>query len=386
MSILSELWWAGVRAVGGYVSVQRAFEHNPMIRGDNEGGSGRHAERAPFEVLAVGKAAASMASGALALLPAGTPGLVVTKRGHVGELVKDYPQLEIIEAGHPIPDVQSLLAGQRLYERVRALPVDSHLLLLVSGGASALAERLPPGMALLEWQRKTESLVASGADIHAINAERSKLSLIKSGRLLKAFSGARVSVLAISDVEGDNHSVIGSGLGDPRYLSCETQSHTVAANVTARSAIVDAARSQGIVVQENSESLYGDVYDIARNMAKAVRTGPPGLYLWGGEPTITLPDNPGRGGRNQALALAVAREMNSDTASHELLVAGTDGTDGPTSAAGGWVRDTLTYSVPELDKALERADAGTLLAAHNELFVTGPTDTNVMDLALCLKK
>ena len=134
------------------------------------------------EVVAVGKAAASMCRGALQQLPAGTPALVVTKRGHAGSIAEDFPRVEVIEAGHPIPDVQSLLAGQRIYERVRTAAEDSALLFLVSGGASALAERLPPGMSLREWQHKTERLVASGADIHTINAERRKLSLIKGGR------------------------------------------------------------------------------------------------------------------------------------------------------------------------------------------------------------
>ena len=386
MSILSELWWTGVRAAGGQAAVQRALENNPSILA---GGKNRQAV-APVEVIAVGKAAASMARGALGLLPVGTPGLVVTKRGHVGTLGADYKQLEVIEAGHPIPDVQSLLAGQRLYERVRALSSNSHLLMLISGGASALAERLPPGVSLVDWQRKTEDLVASGADIQAVNAERSKLSLIKSGRLLKAFSGAKATVLAISDVAGDEHSVIGSGLGDPRYLACPTYSATVAANATAREAIVQAARSQGLVVQENKERLYGDLYDVAHQIARTLRRGPAGLYLWGGEPTITLPEHPGKGGRNQALTLALARELTgitqTTTQAFEVLVAGTDGTDGPTSAAGGWLRDSSIYTRAELDDALLRADAGTLLGSHNELFVTGPTDTNVMDLALCLKR
>jgi len=139
-------------------------------------------------------------------------------------------------------------------------------------------------------------------------------------------------------------------------------------------------------VQENSESLYGDMYDVARRIAKTLRRGAAGLYVWGGEPTVVLPENPGRGGRNQALALAVARELHASDQRLELLVAGTDGTDGPTSAAGGWLRETSGYPIAEVNAALLRADAGTFLGARNELFVSGPTDTNVMDLALCLKR
>lgn len=388
MSLVSELWWTGVRAAGGRASVQRAIEADPGIlgRGSSAITSVTNKTSQAVEIIAVGKAAASMARGALEHLPADTQGIVVTKRGHLGGLAEDYPQLEVIESGHPIPDVESLLAGQRLYDRVRALPKESHLLLLISGGASALVERLPPGVSLLDWQRKTEALVASGADIREVNSQRSKLSLIKSGRLLKAFGGASVAVLAISDVSGDSHAVIGSGLGDTRYLTCPAQSATIATNAIARSAIVAAAQAQGLVVQENGETLYGDIYEVAQRIAETLRQGAAGLYVWGGEPTVVLPENPGRGGRNQALALAVAQELHGSDQRVDLLVAGTDGTDGPTSAAGGWFRDTSGYPIAELSAALLRADAGTFLGARNGLFVSGPTDTNVMDLALCLKR
>lgn len=385
MSLLAELWWSGVHAAGGEQAVNRALASD----------TGR-----PFaatEVLSVGKAAASMCMGALDLLPAKTQALVVTKSGHAGRLKEVHSQVELIESGHPIPDVQSLLAGQRLHERVRLCPKDAHLLVLISGGASALAERLPPGMSLIEWQRKTQALVASGATIQQINAQRSKHSLIKSGRLLKSFGGAQVRVLAISDVEGDSLAVIGSGLGDVSLVDSLTATEVVASNATARAAIVEAAARQGIVVQENSETLYEDVFAVAQKMAQVIRLGPPGLYLWGGEPTIELPEKPGRGGRNQSLALALARELSAaqsaaqegdgaDALSVEVLVAGTDGTDGPTSAAGGWLRSASDCSLAELTRALDAADAGSWLASRNELFVTGPTDTNVMDLALCLKR
>ena len=382
MSILSQLWWTGVHAAGGEPAVTR------VLNGSNF--------PEPTEILAVGKAAAAMCAGAFNVLPNDTPALVVTKRGHGKNLATQFAQIELIEAGHPIPDVQSLLAGQRLYERVRDCNSSSRLLLLISGGASALAERLPPGQSLVGWQQKTEALVSSGESIETINAARSKVSLIKSGRLLKSFSGSQALVLAISDVQGDAISVIGSGLGDPRYLSCSVRTEIVASNATARAAIVVAARNQGIAVQENSETLYEDVLTAARRMAIAIRLGPPGLYLWGGEPTIELPANPGRGGRNQSLALALARELSTPPANQsqpendrpnvEVLVAGTDGTDGPTSAAGGWLRDASACDALQLGAALQAADAGSYLAARDQLFVTGPTDTNVMDLVLCLKR
>lgn len=382
MSLLPQLWWAGVRAVGGEPAVSRALQTSSLPP--------------PTEILAVGKAAASMCAGALNQLPDGTPALVVTKQGHSNNLPERYSQVELIEAGHPIPDERSLLAGRRLYERIRDCDEASRLLMLISGGASALAERLPPGQSLVDWQQKTAALVASGQSIEAINAERSKQSLVKSGRLLKAFSGSQVQVLAISDVQGDAISVIGSGLGDTGYLDCSVTTEVIATNAIARGAITAAAADQGIEIQQNRETLYQDVFAAATQMASAIHRGPPGLYLWGGEPTIELPAHPGRGGRNQSLALALARELSTLVGNQsnpavasldvEVLVAGTDGTDGPTSAAGGWLRNASKCDALQLNSALEAADAGTYLAANDELFVTGPTDTNVMDLALCLKR
>jgi len=323
-----------VRAVGGEPAVSRALQTSSLPP--------------PTEILAVGKAAASMCAGALNQLPDGTPALVVTKQGHSNNLPERYSQVELIEAGHPIPDERSLLAGRRLYERIRDCDEASRLLMLISGGASALAERLPPGQSLVDWQQKTAALVASGQSIEAINAERSKQSLVKSGRLLKAFSGSQVQVLAISDVQGDAISVIGSGLGDTGYLDCSVTTEVIATNAIARGAITAAAADQGIEIQQNRETLYQDVFAAATQMASAIHRG---------------------------ASLDV-----------EVLVAGTDGTDGPTSAAGGWLRNASKCDALQLNSALEAADAGTYLAANDELFVTGPTDTNVMDLALCLKR
>ena len=152
---------------------------------------------------------------------------------------------------------------------------------------------------------------------------------------------------------------------------------------------MSAAWKQGIEVRENAETLYGNLPGVAQRLANTLRDGPPGLYLWGGEPTVELPDNPGKGGRNQSLALAIARELSAQESNGgevEVLVAGTDGTDGPTSAAGGWLKQAATLDPVELNQYLVNADAGSYLAARNMLFVTGPTDTNVMDLALCLKR
>jgi glycerate 2-kinase len=139
----------------------------------------------------------------------------------------------------------------------------------------------------------------------------------------------------------------------------------------------------GYRVALNEESLYGDVFDLGAEIGAQLRDAGPGVYIWGGEPTVVLPPQPGNGGRNQSLALALAEHL-TDKSNITLLVAGTDGTDGPTRAAGGLV-DCKTWSDSEAAKdALAHADAGTYLDRHDSLFVTGPTNTNVMDLAIAL--
>lgn len=356
---LMALWAAGVAAVEGERCVAQSLADAPITR--------------PDRILAVGKAAGAMASAALGAFP-GTPALVVTKHDHPGA-----NGAELIEAGHPVPDAHSLRAGAALVDALNSCPAGSHLLVLVSGGASALAEALPEGMGLEDLAAETQRLLASGADIHAMNKRRREISLIKGGRLFDGFLGARVTTLAISDVEGDALGVIGSGIGAaPETAGFATDLRIVASNAIARAAIVDAAGG-GLVA--NEECLYDDVTALAPALGKKLRDGPSGLYLFGGEPTVALPENPGKGGRNMALGLELAREIAGTGI--ELLVAGTDGTDGPTDAAGAYVNGQ-TWGEGAQD-ALVRADAYTWLNTRDGLFVTGPTGTNVMDLALAWK-
>lgn len=348
---LTRLWRAGVDAVGGRAAVTAHLEDVPR----------------PDRIAAVGKAAAAMAEGALARFP-GTPTLVVTKHGH-----GPAPEgARLLEAPHPLPGPESLIAGAALLEFISESRAP---LLLVSGGASALAESLAPGVTLATLQAETARLLATGADIHALNAVRAKLSRIKGGGLLRAAKGP-AAVLALSDVEGDALAVIGSGLGLPR---AEDMARIVASNAHARAA-VEAAYEGAVIC--NEETLYGPVETVAARLGAALRAGPPGLYIWGGEPVVTLPEDPGRGGRNQALALHLSREI-AGMAGVTALAAGTDGTDGPTEDAGGFADGALWSDLAT--GALARADAGTYLAAHSALFRSGPTGTNVMDLCLALK-
>jgi len=356
------LWQAGVAAVDGYAATGAALEGI-----------------APDRILAVGKAAGAMARAALRRFP-GVPALVVTKDGH-GEGLP--PDVEVIEAAHPVPDARSLRGGAALRAAVEAMAPGSELLLLVSGGASSLAEDLVPGKVLDDLAALNRRLLAQGLDITAMNAERRRLSRIKGGGLLSHFRGARVKVLAISDVPGDDIAVIGSGIGAaPPAPGFAYDVGIVASNAHARMAAEQAARARGIAVLEQDEALHDEMNALARRWGPRLRAMAPGAIILGGEPTVVLPDNPGRGGRNQALALALAREI-AGTSGITVVVGGTDGTDGPTEAAGGVV-DGATWG-PGAQEALDRADSGSFLAAQDALLITGPTGTNVMDLLVAVR-
>jgi len=357
------LWRAGVAAVDGYAATEAALE----------------SVAAPDRILAVGKAAGAMARAALARFP-GVPTLVVTKDGHGDGLPEG---VELIEAAHPVPDARSLRGGRALREAVEAMAPGSDLLLLVSGGASALAEDPVEGKTLEDLAALNRRLLAQGLDIAAMNAERRKLSRIKGGGLLSHFRGARVRVLAISDVPGDDLAVIGSGIGAaPPAPAFDYSAEIVASNAIARAAAAAEARARGIDVLAEEEALHDDLEVLAARIGARIRAMGTGAMILGGEPTVVLPENPGRGGRNQALALALAREI-AETEGITLVVGGTDGTDGPTEAAGGIV-DGATWG-PGAEAALTAADSGSYLEARDALLTTGPTGTNVMDLLIALR-
>ncbi|WP_164658098.1 DUF4147 domain-containing protein [Tropicibacter sp. Alg240-R139] len=357
------IWQAGVDAVGGYVATEKALQTTSR----------------PDCILAVGKAAAAMAQAAIACFPE-TPCLVVTKDGHDLGLPKS---VELIEAAHPVPDARSLTAGRALRQSVEAMPAGSALLLLVSGGASSLAEDLVEGRDLDDLTTLNKRLLAEGLDITAMNAERRKISRVKGGNLLAGFRGHRVDVLAISDVPGDDLMVIGSGVGAlPDHHDFEAHARIIASNAHAREAAAQKAATLGLEVVANSESLHQDLPTLAAHMGEQLRNMTPGVAVLGGEPTVVLPENPGHGGRNQALALALAKEIKGEE-NLTILVGGTDGSDGPTNAAGGIV-DGTTWS-DSAEAFLIAADSGSYLAQKDALLMTGPTGTNVMDLLIAIR-
>ncbi len=363
---LEAIWREGVAAVGGYHAVESWLSAHDIVT--------------PDLILAVGKAAEPMYLAAAARFGRGVPHLVVTKHDHFRELTEGP---DAIAAAHPIPDADSLRAGKALARRVAGARPGARLLFLVSGGASALAELPAPGMSLADLAALNDRLVGGGLTIAEINAERRKVSRLKGGKLLAGFHGRSVVTLAISDVEGDDIGVIGSGIGAmPTRGPVDYRAEIVASNRIARAAAVRAATQMGLTVRTEEECLYGDVADAARTVGTALRESRTGIWIFGGEPTVTLPPNPGLGGRNQSLALHIAREV-AGMKGVAVLVAGTDGTDGPTDAAGAFVGGETWCA--DAGMALARADAWHWLKENGGLFVTGPTGTNVMDLVVAMR-
>lgn len=397
---LQQLHAAAVAAVNGRDAVANALAAKPLKSG-------------PVTLIAIGKAAASMAEGALDVLKEQVErGLVITREGYGDESLLQRAAIEQLETAHPVPDARSLAAGARLVEFLTEASASSQTLFLISGGASSLVERLPEGSSAQALADLNSALLAGGLDIGQMNRIRKAFSTIKGGRLIQWLGQRPARVLLISDVPGDDPSVIGSGLlfadrqgpppeaqltalnitmtqaaappspQDPTFATIDWE--IVASNSIALNAVEAAAAEAGFAVKRHPEFLEGDAISGGKQLARALINGQPGIHLWGGEPTVNLPENPGRGGRMQTLALAAACELQGTD--RVLLAAGTDGADGPGKDAGA-VIDGQTIqrgSAAGLtaEDCLEEADAGSFLAASNDLVQTGYTGTNVMDVVI----
>ncbi len=399
-----EVFREALAAVNGRTRVKAYLEANPVA------GS--------VYVVAIGKAAAAMAAGACDALGEGlAQALIITKTGHCLESRPSRCRLHCLESAHPVPDPSSLAAGAALLAFLESAPARGTLLFLISGGASSLVEVLPEHLGSPDLSRINRWLLGSGLSIHAMNRVRKRLSRIKAGRLA-AFLGDRPAVnLMVSDVPGDDPRSIGSGLlvphGDadlsvadlklpdwlvgllrhapglpePAALDRVT-TRIIASPAHARAAAGDAAGRLGYAVHVSDTLLTGDAVDTGHRLAADLGAAPAGLHIWGGETTVRLPPEPGRGGRCQSLALAAALGI-AGRQDILLLAAGSDGSDGPGQDAGALV-DGGTVGrggVAGLDpgSCLDRADAGSFLEASGDLLYTGPTGTNVMDLVLGLK-
>lgn len=381
----------------------------------------RELERLPEEegrlvVVAIGKAAWQMAAAACDTLGERIDrGVVVTKYGHLrGELTR----LVLCEAGHPVPDENSCRAAQAALDCVSGLTREDRVLFLVSGGGSALFEK--PLIAPEELADITRQLLACGADITEINTLRKRFSAVKGGRFAQRCAPARVLSILLSDVLGDPPDMIASGPAYPdsttcaqameiaeryglrlsddawRCLSMETPK--ALSNVETR--ITGSVRQLCASAERVCAALgYEPVFltdrlsceareagaflaAIARSQAGRGRRA----FILGGETVVHLTGD-GLGGRNQELALSAARGMDGLTGAL-LFSVGSDGTDGPTDAAGGWVDGNTAAALREkgidIEQVLARNDAYRALQACGGLITTGPTGTNVNDLTVLL--
>ena len=397
--LVYELYQAGLAAVHGQRCVTDYLSRNPP--------------RQPVSLVAAGKAASAMTRGALEVLGKQVvAGLVITKGGHGDAQLQQNPRLRCLESGHPLPNNDSLLAGEALCHFIETTAETGELLFLISGGCSSLVEVLPDDLQLQQLVRANQWLIGSGLPIDEINHVRQTLSLIKGGGLLDHVKGCPATVLLISDVPGNNPGTIGSGLLVPgerlpltaslpewlrrpasrpipgRCLPDTVHHHIIATNKMALQAAADRGRTRGYAVTVMQEPLAGDARLAGQTIALQLESLPDGIYLWGGETTVSLPAVPGSGGRNQHLALSAAPVL-AVHADIVILAAGTDGTDGPTDYTGAIV-DSSTLERGQAkgfdaDSSLQQADSGSYLAACDDLFQTGPTGTNVMDLVIAYK-
>jgi len=390
-------------------------------------------------VVGAGKAAASMAAAVDALWPADAPlqGLVVTRYGHVPPgLPQPQARIAVLEAAHPVPDTAGQQAAKRIAAQVAGLGPDDLVLALISGGGSALLALPGHGITLADKQALNQALLASGASIDEMNCVRKHLSALKGGRLAALAAPARVVSLLISDVPGDDPAVIASGPTVPDPSTCQNalaicqryqlplpaaahaglasgafetpkpgdarfQGHAVHLIATPQQSLEAAAalaRAQGVAAHILSDAIKGESRDVGKVHAalarQVARQGQPFtrpcVLLSGGETTVTL-RGPGKGGRNQEMALAfldgLARGAR-DAEQAVFLAASTDGGDGPTDAAGAFASlDILRHGLAlGLDPArfLAGNDAYHYFSAVGALLVTGPTNTNVCDIKVLL--
>ncbi|MCH5198035.1 MAG: DUF4147 domain-containing protein [Oscillospiraceae bacterium] len=368
-------------------------------------------------VIAVGKAAVSMAMAAEEVLGENIKtGLVVTKYAHSSGF--HSPLFEIIEASHPVSDENSIFAAERAMEIAKKLTKDDIVLFLVSGGGSALMEKSKVSPAL---QRDiTKKLLARGAEIEEINAVRKRLSLVKGGRLAALCYPARVITIALSDVLSNDKGTIASGLtvkddipndivkaAVKKYLFDVSGSEIAALYETENLMINDGgyyfagdkssllagaakkARELGYTPRIMSSSLTGEARSRAAEIAAAAdNSDEKTAYLYAGETTVTLKGK-GKGGRNQEMALSAAIALRGKK-NIAFISVGSDGTDGPTDAAGGYADgetyEKITAAGLSPEKELENNNSYYALKAAGDLIITGATGTNVNDITVLIKK
>jgi hydroxypyruvate reductase len=428
------IFQAGLRAVKPEEAIYNCcrYENNRLVLGEK---SYNLNDIRQIFVVGAGKASAAMAQAIENLLGARiSDGLISVKYGHSLPL----QHIPIIEAGHPLPDKNGCEAARRILEIVRRADAQDLVIVLLSGGGSALLVLPWEGLTLADKQISSDLLLASGATIHEINALRKHISAVKGGRLARAAYPAAMATLILSDVVGDDLDVIASGPTVPdrssfkdcldiaRHYNLEQKlppavrnhlqagvagqrpetpkketppwSHChnliVANNAQAIRAAACEAENRGYKPLILSTRLEGETRivaqvhgAIAREVAASGHPLPsPACLLSGGETTVTLKGR-GKGGRNQEFALAAGLDIDG-VKNIVILSGGSDGSDGPTDAAGA-IADTTTVQRAaqqglDIRTFLHNNDAYTFFQQLGDLLITGPTRTNVMDLHIVL--
>ena len=345
-----------------------------------------------IRLIAVGKASVPMAQAMQTLLGARiNRSVVVTKYGHVSQTsnVKRHEpavndRWSIIEAAHPVPDDNSLRAGELICEALQDSRENTLVIVCVSGGASALCVAPQPGISLKTMQAINEALLRSGADIREMNAVRSRLDRLKAGGLVRMASPAEVIGLILSDVIGDPLDVIASGLTQ----EAAAYNVLVGNNTQACAAAQIELGRQGYQARIVTTQMRGEARERGVEIAHAIADeAPSSALIYGGETTVTLHGN-GNGGRCQELALAAASVMHPQSGS-SIMAFGTDGTDGPNDAAGAIVNDTTIARARQIglnaQAYLDNNDSYTFFEKLGDLIKTGPTGTNVADVIIALR-
>lgn len=431
-AVLYSIFDAGVRAVAPDAALMRhvCLEDGQLLV---DGQSWELPRRGRLLVLGAGKGVAPMGAAVEELLGDRIDtGMLVVKYGHGLPL----QQIAQVEAAHPVPDAAGAAATRALLELAAGAAADDLVLCLLTGGASALTPAPVSGVTLEDMQQVTELLLRSGATITELNAVRKHLSRFSGGQLARTAAPAGVVSVIVSDVVGDALDVIASGPTAPdvstfadcmdilaRYglgsamqsavlrhlrqgqlhqeaetpkpgdaLFRHVQNTLVATNRQALDAAAEQARSHGFRPVILTDRMVGEAREQAallvtqaRQMAAELAAdAQPVCLLAGGETTVTLRGR-GRGGRNQEMALAASLALQ-DCPHICALFAGTDGTDGPTDAAGGcaWAGNLAVAGLEQARRALEENDSYAILHHCGALLRTGPTRTNVMDLAILL--
>ena len=367
-------------------------------------------------LVAAGKAAWQMADAAVKTLGQMEDGVVVTKYGHVKA---EIPGVRCYEAGHPVPDANSFAATEKALELVHGLHPEDTVLFLLSGGGSALFEK--PLISGEELQEITAQLLASGADIVEMNTIRKRLSGVKGGRFASACAPAKVFSIVLSDILGDPLDMIASGPAVPDTSTCaqalaiaekyrlklseqaqallKQETPKTLDNVTTRitgsvrelcAAAAAACRERGYEPILLTDRLCCEAREAGSFLGSIVRThagrGKKLAYIAGGETVVHLTGN-GLGGRNQELALAAAPAL-AGLEHCCVFSVGSDGTDGPTDAAGGYVDGQTDAALRtagwDVFAALQNNDAYHAMQAIGGLIITGPTGTNVNDVSVAL--